>query len=210
MGTTYFKALEFDSLCQSLCECKSTLIIYPESNDVDAISSAFALRELLRLMRIPAYCASSRELPERLSFIADGVQGSVLVEEGLPIDCERVISVGASSPSQLGELFLRLHKNIDIMIDGNQQVTPFADHYIEPDALATGDVIYAVAQRLVEMGEVEELSERFLSCIYTALCWATNMFSSDSTASDTLRMAADIMDKGVNIPEINRMVLNII
>ena len=63
-----FKALSLDELCQSLCENKKTLIVFHVRSDADAVGSAFALRELLRVMGIQSYCACSDELPEKLSF----------------------------------------------------------------------------------------------------------------------------------------------
>ena len=100
--TTQFKQLTLDQLCQKLCENKKTLIIYHVRSDADAVGSAFALKELFRVMDIPSYCICSDEIPERLQFLADGVQGSVLLEEGLRVDYERVISVDSASPSHLG------------------------------------------------------------------------------------------------------------
>ena len=47
-----FKALSLDELCASLCENKKTLIIFHLRPDADAVGSAFALRELFRMMDI--------------------------------------------------------------------------------------------------------------------------------------------------------------
>ena len=52
-----FRSLTLGEVCDRLCEEKSTLIIYHVRSDADAIGSAFALRELLRLMGIPSICA---------------------------------------------------------------------------------------------------------------------------------------------------------
>ena len=41
--------------------------------------------------------------------------GAMNFEEGLRLDYERIISVDSAAPSRLGELFYRLHKDIDIM-----------------------------------------------------------------------------------------------
>ena len=106
-----FNKLSMDELCELVCENKKTLIIYHVNSDADAVGSAFALKELLRVMEIPSYCICSDEVPERLQFLMDGTQGSVLLEEGLRLDYERIISVDSAAPSRLGELFYRLHKD---------------------------------------------------------------------------------------------------
>ena len=92
-----FKTLSLDELCLSLCENKKTLIMFHVRADADAVGSAFALRELLRLMGIQSYCVCSDELPEKLAFLTDGVQWSVLLEDDMRLDYERIISVDSAS-----------------------------------------------------------------------------------------------------------------
>jgi len=51
-----FQALDMRTLCERICQNKRTLIVYHVRSDADAVGSAFALRELLRVMGIPAIC----------------------------------------------------------------------------------------------------------------------------------------------------------
>lgn len=206
--TTQFKALSLDTLCQRLCENKKTLIIYHVRSDADAVGSAFALKELFRVMDIPAYCICSDEIPERLQFLADGMQGSVLPEDGLRIDYERVISVDSASPSQLGELFYRLHRDIDIMIDHHASGTVYADNYIDPEAAATGEIIYYIADRLLQMGEIDEIPERVINCVYAAVSSDTGGFRYANASPRAMRLAAELMEQGVDAAEINRQLFD--
>lgn len=202
---THFKALPFDGLCQKLCENKRTLIIYHIRSDADAVGSAFALKEILRLMGVPAYCACSDEIPERLQFLVDGTQGSVLLDADMPIDFERVISVDSASPAQLGELFIRLRKDVDIMIDHHANGSVYADNYIDPTAAATGEIIYAIAKRLCEMGEIEAIPSRVINCVYAAISSDTGGFRYSNTTPKTMRTAAELIEVGVDCAEINRL-----
>ncbi len=208
MITDQFKTLTFDELCQKLCEDKKTLILYHIRSDADAVGSAFALKELLSVMGIQAYCACSDEIPERLRFLADGTQGSVLLEEGLRIDYERIISVDSASPSQLGDLFYRLHRDIDIMIDHHANGSVYADHYVDPDAAATGEIIYSVAKRLCEMGEIEYVPSRVINCVYAAISSDTGGFKFANATPTTFRLAAELIDAGVDSAEINRLLFD--
>ena len=74
-----FKAFGFEELCDKLCENRKTLIIYHSHPDADAIGSAFALRELLTMMGIQTICACEDEVPARLSFLTEDVQGGVVL-----------------------------------------------------------------------------------------------------------------------------------
>ena len=208
MITEQFKELTFNRLCQALCENKRTLIIYHIRSDADAVGSAFALKEIFSLMGIMSYCVCDDELPERLQFLTDGKQGSVLLDDGLYADYERVISVDSASPSQLGELFIRLHKDIDIMIDHHESRSVYADYYVDSSAAATGEIIYAISKRLLEMGEIEVISQRILNCVYAAISSDTGGFRYANTTPAALRLAAELMEAGVDAAEINRQLFD--
>ena len=205
---TQFKALTFDGLCQRLCESKRTLIIYHIRSDADAVGSAFALKELMRVMGIQAYCACSDEIPERLQFLTDGTQGSVLLDADMPIDFERVISVDSASPAQLGELFARIRRDVDIMIDHHANGSVYADNYIDASAAATGEIIYAIAKRLCEMGEIDEIPPRVINCVYAAVSSDTGGFRYSNATPRTMRIAAELIEAGVDSAEINRLLFD--
>ena len=200
-----FKKLSLDELCRRIAENKKTLILYHVRPDADAVGSAFALREILRIMNIPAYCACSDEIPERLFFLTDGVQGSALLDDELKIDYERIISVDSASPSQLGSLFERLHRDVDIMIDHHAKGTVYADNYIEPLAAATGEIIYLMARRMVELGYIERIPERTLNCVYAAISADTGCFRFANTTPRTMRIGAELIEAGVDLSYINTL-----
>lgn len=198
-----FKSLSLREVCSLLCEPRRTLIIYHVRSDADAVGSAFALRELLTSMGIPAMCACGDEVPERLHFLHDAVQGSVLLDEELPMDHERVISVDSASPAQLGDLFGRLHRDVDLMIDHHATGTVYADSYIDPTAAATGEILYAIAKELVEMGRLERIPHRVVNCLYAAISSDTGCFRYANVTPATLRCAAELLEAGAEAVEIN-------
>ena len=200
---TEFKKLSMDELCLRLCQPRKTLIIYHVRSDADAIGSAFALRELLKVMGIPAICACGDEVPERLRFLTDGTQGSVLLEEGMELDHDRVISVDSASPAQLGELYNRLHKYIDLMIDHHGTGTVYADNYIDPEASATGEIIFEMAKRLVAMGRIPEIPHRVINCVYAAICSDTGCFRYANASPKALRTGAELIELGADRNDIN-------
>lgn len=201
-----FKPLSAEELCESIAIKKKTLILFHINPDADAVGSAFALRELLKTMDIPAYCACSEEIPEKLAFITDGTQGSVLLDGSITVDYERIITVDSASPSQLGELFSRLHKNVDIMIDHHSKGTVYADNYIDSEASATGEIIYSLAKLLLKKGCIDEIPQRALNCIYTAISSDTGSFRFPNTTPKTMRIAAELMETGVDFGKISSLI----
>lgn len=204
MSISNFRQLSMDELCEKLCEQRKTLIIYHVRSDADAIGSAFALRELLRVMNIPAICACSDDIPERLEFLAGGVQGSVCIEDEMMLDHDRVISVDSASPVQLGDMYTRLRRNVDIMIDHHAMGTVYADNYIDAEASATGEIIYEIAKNLVRSGRISEIPHRLINCVYAAICSDTGCFRFANTTPRTLRYAAELIEAGAEQADINR------
>lgn len=203
-----FKTLDMDGLCARLCEDKKTLIIYHVRSDADAVGSAFALREIFRLMGITAMCACADEVPARLRFLSEDAQGSVVIEDGMGIGHERVISVDSASPSQLGSLFDMLHKDIDLMIDHHGTGTIYADHYIDSEASATGEIIYTVAKKLHADGKIPVITPRILDCVYAAISSDTGGFRFANATPRTLRAVAELLEAGADGARINHILFN--
>ena len=200
---TDFKKLSMDELCARLCEKKMTLIIYHVRSDADAVGSAFALRELLHMLGSTVFCVCSDEVPERLRFLSEDVQGSVVPADGMDFGHERVISVDSASPSQLGPLFDRLHKDIDLMIDHHGTGTVYADNYIDPTAAATGEIIYTVAKKLLADGKISMIPPRVINCVYAAISSDTGGFRFANVTPTTHRMAAELIEAGADSVDIN-------
>jgi len=201
--TTDFKALSFDELCERICENKNTLIVFHARPDADAIGSAFALKELLGDMGIRAICACADEVPTRLSFMIEESQGSVILDDFFALGHERVISVDSASPQQLGSLFDKLHKDIDLMIDHHGQGVVYADNYIRPSAAATAEIIFDIAKWLLDKGRIPQISNRVYSCIYTAISSDTGCFKYANVTPNTHIYGAALVSAGVDTADIN-------
>ena len=199
-----FKAFSFEELCERLSDNKRTLIIYHSHPDADAIGSAFALRDLLSMMGIQTICACEDEVPERLLFLTEDIQGGVVLEDGFLLGHERVISVDSASPQQLGSLFVKLHKDIDIMIDHHREGKVYADNYIRSDAAATAEIIFDVANYLLEQGKIPYIPQRVYSAIYAALSSDTGCFKYSNVTPRTHIIASELVATGIDTADINR------
>lgn len=204
-----FKALTMQELCERICENKKTLIIFHARPDGDAVGSAFALRELLYAMDIQSVCLCDDEVPERLRFLSESVQGSVVPEADLKFGHERVISVDSAAPSQLGNIFSRLLRNVDIMIDHHATGTPYADNYIDTSAAATGEIIYLLAAYLVRIGKIKEIPRKAINCMYAAISSDTGGFKYSNTTPRTHMVAAKLIELGADAAEINRRLFDL-
>jgi len=191
-----YQALDFDALIARLTEPQRTLILFHRNPDADAVGSAFALCEILEQLGAPARCVCCNEIPERLRFLTDGKQESVL-PEAIPENFAdaRIICVDSASPSQLGSLFDRFGASVSFMIDHHGKGEIYADHYIRPDAAATGEILFDVAEALAKVGKIT-LTPSLCSLLYAAISSDTGCFRYANVTPATLRCAACLLESG--------------
>ena len=178
-----FKEYTLDEVCDFLREKKNTLIIFHVRPDADAIGASYALKLVLEAMGSKVLCTCESEIPSRLAFLTDKHQRSARFENiDNSFEFERVITVDTASPSQLGNLQKLFEDKIDIMIDHHENGIRYADNYIRSDYAASGEIVFEIASRLVERGELDAL----LSAIEAAKVPATDADLARITAAGKL------------------------
>ena len=203
-----YTALSLGMLCNKLAEQKNTLIICHARPDGDAIGSAFALKEILRQTGSEAYCICADEVPKRLKFLTASIQSSSLVD-AIPLDFvpERVITVDTASPSQMGKLEAFFGDGVHIMIDHHRVGEPYADHYIDPNAAATGEIICKIAEALLT-SKGKSIPLDACKCLYAAISSDTGCFKYSNVTPSTHIAAAGLIKQGIDAAEINRLLFD--
>ena len=198
------RELSFEDVIARLREPADTLVLFHRNPDADAVGSAFALRRVLEDLGSRAWCVCESELPERLQFLTDGMQESVL-PESIPEDFEniRVFSVDSAAPSQLGELYDLYGDCVDMMIDHHEMGFPYADYYIPPHAAATGEILFDIVKRLATDGLVE-VTEPLCTALYAAISADTGCFRFSNVTPETHLRAAELVESGIDCAEINQ------
>ncbi len=137
-----------------------TLILFHRHPDGDAIGAGFGLKLILEAMGCTAYCVCEDEIPERLRFLTEGVQDSIL-KENLPADFAptQIISVDTASPAQAGVLYPDYEGKFDLMIDHHAKGDMYADGYIDGEASSAGELIYRLSRELVRIGLLSAIPE---------------------------------------------------
>ena len=203
-----FNSLTLGALCNLLAQPKRTLIICHARPDGDAIGSAFALKEILRQTGSEAYCVCENEVPSRLKFLTAEIQSSALpsaIPDGfIP---ERIITVDTASPSQMGKLGGFFENNVDVMIDHHRVGEPYADHYIDSTAAATGEIIYRIADKLLS-ARAKPIPLCVCKCLYAAISSDTGCFKYSNVTPSTHIVAAALIKNGVDGAEINRLLFD--
>ena len=211
-NNTAFTSYNIQEAAQLFADKRCVLILFHVNPDGDAAGSAFALRHALVAMGKSAFCVCSCEIPERLLFISEDAQSSVL-PEAIPTDFEPdlIVSVDTASPSQLGSLYEMYGNRIDLMIDHHGKSTPYADSYVMTDASSCGEIIYSLIGEIAAcIGyDCAKLPKRVYELIYTAVSSDTGCFRYNNVTPATHILAGRLIEKGVDGADINHRLFGI-
>lgn len=187
-----------------------TLILFHRHPDGDAIGAGFGLKLILEAMGCTACCVCEDEIPERLRFLTEGMQDSVL-KENLPADFTptQIISVDTASPAQAGVLYPDYEGRFDLMIDHHAKGEMYADGYIDGSASSAGELIYRLSRELVRMGRLTAIPEGVDRLLYAAVSSDTGCFRYSNASPETHRAAAAILEAGFDAADLNHRLFGV-
>lgn len=187
-----------------------TLILFHRHPDGDAIGAGFGLKLILEAMGGTACCVCEDEIPERLRFLTEGMQDSVL-KENLPSDFvpTQIISVDTASPAQAGVLYPDYEGRFDLMIDHHAKGEMYADGYIDGSASSAGELIYRLSRELVRMGRLTAIPEGVDRLLYAAVSSDTGCFRYSNASPETHRAAAALLEAGFEAADLNHRLFGV-
>ena len=187
-----------------------TLILFHRHPDGDAVGAGFGLKLILEAMGCTARCVCEDEIPERLRFLTEGMQDSVL-KENLPADFvpAQIISVDTASPAQAGVLYPDYEGRFDLMIDHHAKGEMYADGYIDGSASSAGELIYRLSRELVRMGRLTAIPEGVDRLLYAAVSSDTGCFRYSNASPEAHRAAAALLEAGFDAADLNHRLFGV-
>ena len=173
------------------------LLIAHVSPDGDTLGSSFALYGALLELGKHAQVVCEDPVPAIYHFLPFSDQ-LITPEKARPaeavicIDCADLARTGRCEP-------LFQAANATLNIDHHGTNDRFAEVNYVQKAGATGELIFNVIASLKI-----RLNKNIASCLYAAITTDTGNFSYSNTTPDTMRIAADILDTGIDLPYLNR------
>ncbi len=173
------------------------LLIAHVSPDGDTLGSCFALYGALLEIGKHAQIVCEDPVPAIYRFLPFSDQ-VVPPEQAKPaeavicVDCADIARTGRSEP-------LYRAAKATLNIDHHGTNNRYADDNYVQKAGATGELIYNV---LTSMKIT--LSKDIASCLYAAITTDTGNFSYSNTTPETMRIAAELLDTGIDLPYLNR------
>jgi phosphoesterase RecJ-like protein len=171
--------------------------------DGDGLGSEVGLVHLLRAQGIDAVITNPSPTPPRFNFLFDDLPGVDRSAEAVKElrRADLIIVLDISDLTRLGML-IETVKNRGVpvaCVDHHVSVgvLPSGPRYVDPDAAATGELIYEIAK-----ANDWPVTEAVARALYVAILTDTGGFRFSNTRARTLRVAADLLEKGVDNEQI--------
>ncbi len=174
-----------------LLELSGNIIILPHiSPDGDTIGSTVAMYHALKGLGKSVYLINDDVIPEDFAFIAEGITTSSEQFKALNCTYDSAISIDGSDLERLGGRAQLIEGKTVINIDHHRTNSMFGTiNCVDQDAAAAGEVVF----RLLKAMDVK-LTPRIAEALYIAIVTDTGCFKYGSTTSQTMRIAAELLD----------------
>lgn len=178
--------------------------------DGDAIGSSLGLAHVLRAAGYEVQVVMPNEaagnlrwfpgFTEVLSFERHGYRAAQAVRE-----CDLLFCLDFNRSDRVGKLEAALQvAPARVLIDHHQEPDGFAEvSFSETSAPATCQMVYDI---VVALGWREHIGLDAATCLYAGLVTDTGSFRFRSTTAHTMRVAADLMERGVRVDAVHNAI----
>lgn len=177
--------------CEFLKTHDNFAILTHASPDGDCLGSGYALMQVLNCIGKRAMVVCPDEIPNKFSYFAAGTE---------EFEYDTIISVDVADEQLLGEKKEEFSGKIELAIDHHASNCGFAKAlYLDTNAAAACECIYDIAN---ELGV--KINHGIAAALYTGIATDTGCFKFSNTTPKTHRIAAELIELGVDFAEINR------
>lgn len=160
--------------------------------DGDTLGSGFALCLALQQIGKNARVITTN-IPSKFTYLLKGVKEQ-------DFEAQTIISTDVAADSLLGSNMEKYAGRIDVCIDHHGSNTITAEEkFVDRFAAATCEIVYKLFRRMKI-----KITEQIADCLYTGISTDTGCFRYTNTTSETMRVAAQLMDFGCNTEYINK------
>lgn len=186
--------IELDEAINELKNADVILILCHRNPDGDTLGSGFALLRALRAMGKRARLDCDDNIPEKFSFLYEGVEASEAFEP------DYIVSVDVAERKLLGDNFNTSYGDrVDLALDHHGTSRLFAKKtFCEPESASACEILYKVIS-----GLGVEITAEIAGCLYTGMSTDTGCFRYSNVTPRTHRIAAELIEKGADHAGIN-------
>lgn len=189
--------LSLNKACEYLREHDRFLILTHAQPDGDTIGSGYALALALKALHKQVAVRCADPIPYKFTFIS-------LSLEPEDFEPQTIVSVDVADCKLLGALCDEYKDKVDLCIDHHISNVRYAKRLLlDAEASATCEIIY---EMLKVLGTVPD--RHILSALYTGIVTDTGCFKYSNATAKTHRIAAELIEAGVDYAEINRIMFD--
>ncbi len=194
---TNCRDLDLQGLCAYLLAHDDYVILTHTSPDGDTLGAGYALCALLRRLSKRANVKCPDTIPAKFGYFTDKLESDNSAEK-------TIVAVDIADEKLLGSLEQEYGGRVMLNIDHHISNKGFAENrYLDTRAAAVCECIYDLALALNV-----ELDKFALEAIYTGLATDCGCFKYSNTTPKTHRIAAALIEAGVDAFEINRIMFD--
>ncbi|MGI2257112.1 DHH family phosphoesterase [Candidatus Cardinium hertigii] len=199
-------------LKEQLASPRQVTVLMHARPDADALGTSLALALFLREQGHSVHVIAPTEYPTFLSWLpavdtvivaAHYTQDALLAQMQ---DIDLLFCVDFSAISRLDEwAYLLKQSNVfKIIIDHHIEPENFADLLLwDSQAAASAEVLFQIFEALEQK---EKITPAIATCLYAGLVTDTNSFKNPNTRAITHRIAADLIEYGVDTFNVQRLI----
>lgn len=188
--------MSIDKAAQFLLSHDNYEILTHAYPDGDTLGSGFGLCLALQQLGKNARVIYT-SLPKDFIFLTEGVKEQ-------SFEAQTVVSVDVADEKLLGSNREKYQGKIDLCIDHHRISRVEAPvKCVDPEASANCEILFEMF-KLMNV----ELTRQIANCLYTGISTDTGCFKYSNTTSTTLRIAADLLDTGIDASLINKVMFD--
>lgn len=186
-----------NSIINTLRGSKKVIILPHILPDGDTLGSSLALKKALKTLGSDVLIVLDDDIPSNLDFIVDN--NSIMSTESfldLNFRPDLIITIDTSDTERLGDRIKLLDLNEEILnIDHHKTNRNYGKYnLVDESASSCGEIIYQIIKELNV-----ELDKTISTYLYVSLSTDTGSFKYSNTTPKTLRIAADLLEQGIDI-----------
>ncbi len=188
-----------EEILSALRKHKRVLVAAHARPDPDAMGSSLAMAWTLRAIGVDALVFNEDGLPPFLRFLT--LPGPVLsTPDSLPCEPDLVVCLDCGDRARLGDTLQPLLDRVPTVNIDHHLANPLFGteaNWVEPGMAATGELVAYIAKALSV-----PLQGALAEALYVAISADTGNFSYGNTTPGAMRLVADMLEDGLNLPKL--------
>lgn len=190
------------------------LITTHQNPDADAMGSSLGLAGYLRQKGHSVLVVTPTDYPQNLAWMPGNDEVLAFDEkqrtqvEALIAEADTIFCLDFSALDRIRDLgpMVRQARARKVMIDHHLEPENFADlAYWDTKAAATAQLIFKLIEQL---GDGALINADVAACLYAGLMTDTGSFRHSNTTPDVHRIAAALLERGIDVSQIHRLIFD--